>query len=67
MRGADRSNAQLFGYVDIESRIASKPPLRLIREVVNDCLASLSPEFERLYARRVTIQRRYALRKDGGC
>lgn len=51
MRGADRSNGQLFSYVDIESRIHPKHPLRLIREVVNDCLAALSPEFERLYAR----------------
>ncbi len=51
MRGEDRSNGPLFNYVDIESRIHPKHPLRLIREVVNDCLAALSPEFERLYAR----------------
>ena len=51
MRGEDRSNGQLFSYIDIESRIHPKHPLRLIREVVNDALAGLSAEFERLYSR----------------
>jgi len=50
MRGADRSNGQLFSYIDIESRIHAKHPLRLIREVVNDALAGLSAEFEKLYS-----------------
>lgn len=51
MRGDDGKNKELFSYIDIESRIHTKHPLRLIREVVNDALVSLSPEFERLYAR----------------
>lgn len=51
MRGEDRSNGPLFSYIDIESRIHAKHPLRLIREVVNDALAGLSCEFEKLYAR----------------
>jgi transposase len=51
MRGEDRKNKELFSYIDIESRIHAKHPLRLIREVVNDALLKLSPEFERLYAR----------------
>jgi transposase len=51
MRGEDRKNSQLFSYIDIESRIHAKHPLRLIREVVNDALLALSPEFEKLYAR----------------
>lgn len=50
MRGADRSNGPLFSYIDIESRIHAKHPLRLIREVVNDALAGLSHEFEKLYS-----------------
>lgn len=50
MRGEDRSNGQLFSYIDIESRIHPKHPLRLIREVVNGALAGLSAEFERLYS-----------------
>ena len=36
MRGEDRSNGQLFSYIEIESRVHAKPALRLIREVVND-------------------------------
>lgn len=30
MRGEDRSNGQLFSYIEIESRVHAKPPLRLI-------------------------------------
>lgn len=51
MRGEDRKNQHLFSYIGIESRIHAKHPLRLIREVVNDVLADLSVEFDRLYAR----------------
>lgn len=51
MRGNDQKSKELFSYVDIESRIHAKHPLRLIREVVNDALLRLSPEFTRLYAR----------------
>jgi len=51
MRGTDEKTTQLFSYIDIESRIHAKHPLRLIREVVSDALLTLSPEFERLYAR----------------
>lgn len=50
MRGEDRSDGQLFSYVSIEERIHAKHPLRLIREVVNDCLSSMSGEFAALYA-----------------
>lgn len=51
MRGEDRSNGQLFICIDIESRIHTKHPLRLVREVVNDALTGLSAAFEKLYAR----------------
>jgi len=50
MRGEDTGNTQLFSYVSIEDRIHAKHPLRLIREVVNDALASMSADFDRLYA-----------------
>lgn len=50
MRGEDRSTGQLFSYVSIEDRIHAKHPLRLIREVVNEALAALSPRFDALYA-----------------
>ncbi len=50
MRGEDRWSGSLFSYVDLESRIPAKHPLRMIRTVVNEVLGSLSGEFERLYS-----------------
>ena len=50
MRGRDQSSGNLFSYVDLEERIPDDHPLRLIREIVNDVLGSLSSEFETLYS-----------------
>jgi transposase len=50
MRGTDETSGSLFSYVDIEARIPARHPLRQIRRVVNDALASLDAEFEKLYA-----------------
>ena len=50
MRGADETSGSLFSYVDIEARIPARHPLRQIRRVVNEALASLDAEFEKLYA-----------------
>jgi transposase len=49
MRGTDEKSGSLFSYVDLEDRIPVKHPLRKIRQVVNDALASLDTEFEALY------------------
>ena len=49
MRGSDASSGSLFSYVDLEERVPAKHPLRTIRAIVNDVLASLDSEFERLY------------------
>jgi transposase len=49
MRGADETSGSLFSYVDLEERIPSRHPLRKIRQVVNDVLASLDADFETLY------------------
>ena len=49
MRGTDEASGSLFSYVDLEDRIPARHPLRKIRQVVNDALASLDPEFEALY------------------
>lgn len=49
MRGTDEKSGSLFSYVDLEDRIPVKHPLRKIRRVVNDALASLDAEFEALY------------------
>ena len=50
MRGADAGGGSLFSYVDLEERIPARHPLRKVRQVVNDALASLDAEFDRLYA-----------------
>ncbi|MET4129603.1 hypothetical protein ACSSV6_002743 [Roseovarius sp. MBR-38] len=49
MRGMDETSGSLFSYVDLEQRIPERHPLREIRQVVNDALASLDAEFEALY------------------
>ncbi|MFN3646737.1 MAG: IS5/IS1182 family transposase, partial [Gemmobacter sp.] len=46
MRGTDGASGSLFSYVDLEERIPARHPLRKIRQVVNEALASLDAEFE---------------------
>ncbi len=48
MRGSDERTGSLFSHVDLEDRIPSKPPLRLIRRIVNEVLAGLDGEFAAL-------------------
>jgi transposase len=50
MRGSDQQSGDLFSYVDIEARVPARHPLRAIRTIVNDGLASLDAEFDKLYA-----------------
>ena len=49
MRGSDKTSGSLFSYVDVEARIPARHPLRIIRQIVNEVLASLDAEFARLY------------------
>ena len=41
MRGEDERSGSLFSYVDLEARVGKDHPLRTIRGVVNEALASL--------------------------
>ena len=50
MRGIDERNGALFSYVDVESRIAVKHPLRLILGIVNASLAEMNDAFDKLYS-----------------
>ena len=50
MRGEDRLSGSLFSYVDLEARVPARHPLRLIREIVNDVLGSLSADFASAYS-----------------
>lgn len=49
MRGTDNASGSLFSYVDLEDRVPARHPLRKVRQVVNEALASLDAEFEALY------------------
>ena len=49
MRGTDEVSRSLYSYVDLEARIPARHPLRMIRQVVNEALASLDSEFEAPY------------------
>jgi transposase len=51
MRGTDQQPGTLFSYVDLESRVRSDHPLRAIRAIVNDALATLTPDFVSLYSK----------------
>lgn len=51
MRGSDERTESLFSYVSLEERVPEDHPLRAIRELVNDALASLDGEFRKLYSR----------------
>jgi transposase len=50
MRGSDQQSGDLFSYVDIEARVPARHPLRTIRTIVNEGLAALDGEFDKLYA-----------------
>ena len=52
MRGSDSSQGALFSYVDLEQRVPAKHPLRKLKVVVDAILATMSPQFEALYATR---------------
>jgi len=50
MRGDDGICGSLFSYIDLEKRVRADHPLRVIRQIVNTALKSLSGEFARLYS-----------------
>jgi transposase len=49
MRGSDERSGSLFSYVDLEQRVPAKHPLRVIKVIVDEVLASLDAEFANLY------------------
>jgi transposase len=51
MRGSDAVSGKLFSYVSLEKRVPSGHPLRVIREIVNATLTTMSAEFDALYSR----------------
>ena len=50
MRGSDCRSGELFSYVDLEVRVRRDHPLRAIRSIANEALATLGQDFATLYA-----------------
>lgn len=50
MRGADVQQGGLFSYVSVESRIPANHPLRAVPALLDEALAAMSRDFDRVYA-----------------
>jgi hypothetical protein len=50
MRGDDGICGSLFSYIDLGKRVRADHPLRVIRQIVNAALKSLSADFGKLYS-----------------
>lgn len=50
MRGTDQQQSHMFSYLSPEMRVRKDHPLRAIREMVDEVLGALSPQFDRMYA-----------------
>jgi transposase len=50
MRGSDKGSGDLFSYVDVEKRVRSDHPLRIIRSLTEAALQALSGDFAALYS-----------------
>jgi transposase len=50
MRGPDEQTSHMFSYVVPEQRVRQDHPLRAIRRMTDDVLATLSPRFDRMYS-----------------
>jgi len=50
MRGESKTQAALFSYVDLESRIPASHPIRKVRLIVDQALIELEPAFSEMYS-----------------
>ncbi len=50
MRGNDGKQSDLFSYVSLEARVPRNHPLRKMREMVDEALEGLGPDFEQMYS-----------------
>jgi len=50
MRGMDRQQSSMFGYVSAERRVPRDHPLRAIRTMTDTALSELSASLDRMYA-----------------
>jgi len=50
MRGSDSRQGALFSFVDLDSRIPAKHPIRKLRQIVDTILATMDSEFSARYS-----------------
>jgi transposase len=50
MRGIDHQQSDMFSYLSPEQRVRKDHPLRMVREMTDEILKSMSPLFDALYA-----------------
>src|SRR5262245_12203130 len=50
MRGSEEVQDAMFSYISAEQRVPKAHPLRPIREMMDEVLRRMSPEFDRMYA-----------------
>ena len=50
MRGTDHQQSHMFSYLSPEARVRRDHPLRVVRTMVDEVPAALSPQFDRMYA-----------------
>ncbi len=50
MRGPDEQTSAMFSYLSPEQRVREDHPLRAIRRMTDEALASLSPRFATMYS-----------------
>lgn len=50
MRGEINQQAQMFSYVDLESRVPKNHPIRKIRQIIDMALVELEPAFQQMYS-----------------
>jgi transposase len=50
MRGADVQKTEMWSYVAPEQRVPQDHPLRLIRQMSNEVLKALLPQFDAMYS-----------------
>ena len=51
MRGSDHQQADMYSYLSAEARVRADHPLRAIRGMADQALASMSERFDGMYAR----------------
>lgn len=51
MRGNDGKQGDLFSYVSLDSRVPRNHPLRKMRDMVDEALEAMGPEFDEMYSK----------------